>query len=343
MTKGGTSGCAESEPSCPPPVRAGGVDPVKLLVLGGTRFLSREVAAGAVARGWDVTCACRGTSGTLPDGVAHLPWDRDDEVPAELAAGGWDAVVDVARLPSHVRRAVAATAGAHWVFVSTVSVYADTSSRAMEPLVEPIPADIDLSVDPEAYGGMKVACEQVVQQQAASSVVVRPGLIVGPGDPSGRFPYWPQRLARGGEVLAPGRPEDVVQVIDVRDLAAWLLDLAASPTTGVFDAVGEPMPLGDLLAHVASGVGHASPHLTWVDAAFLEAQDVVPWAGEHSLPLWLPRPEYDGMLAHDPGPALAAGLRLRPVAQTAPGCLDSPVTALTPEREAEVLAAWHAR
>lgn len=315
---------------------------MNLLVLGGTRFLSRETAVQAVARGWDVTCACRGQSGTVPDGATHLPWDRADEPPAALVDGDWDAVVDVTRLPSQARAAVAAVPDAHWVFVSTVSVYTDNSSPAMEPLADPITEDVDLAVDPEAYGGMKVACEQVVQELATSSVIARPGLIVGPGDPTGRFAYWPQRLVRGGEVLAPGRPDDVVQVIDVRDLATWLLDLAESRTTGVFDAVGTTMPFGEMLAGIAEGVG-ADARLTWVDQDFLEAHDVAPWAGEGSLPLWLPRPEYDGMLAHDPSPAEAAGLRLRTPAETAPGCLDSPVTALTPEREAEVLAAWHAR
>jgi len=316
---------------------------MKLLVLGGTRFLSRQVATQAVALGWDVTAACRGASGPLPEGVRHLPWDRADEAPDALVAGEWDAVVDVARLPSHVRRAVPATAGAHWVFVSTVSVYPDNGSPAMEPLAEPITDDVDLAVDPEAYGGMKVACEQIVREHASSWVIARPGLIVGPGDPTGRFAYWPQRLARGGEVLAPGRPGDVVQVIDVRDLATWLLDLAEARTTGVFDAVGEPMPMAAMLAGVAAGVGVAEPRLTWVDAEFLEAREVAPWAGEGSLPLWLPRPEYDGMLAHDPGPAVAAGLRLRPVAETAPDCLDSPVTAMTAEREVELLSEWHSR
>lgn len=316
---------------------------MKLLVLGGSRFLSREVAGQAVARGWDVTCACRGTSGPVPEGATHLPWDRADAPPAAIADGGWDAVVDVARLPSQVRSAVAATSYAHWVFVSTVSVYADSSSLAMGPLLEPVTEDVDLAVDPEAYGGMKVACEQDVHAGTSSSVIARPGLIVGPGDPTGRFAYWPQRLARGGEVLAPGRPADLVQVIDVRDLAAWLLELAESRTTGAYDAVGEPVPLSELLGQVAAGVGDPDPQLTWVDSDFLAQQGVQPWAGEGSLPLWLPRPAYDGMLAHDPGPAVAAGLRLRHLAETAPGCLDSPVTALTPEREAEVLAAWHAR
>lgn len=316
---------------------------MKLLVLGGTRFLSREVATRAVGRGWDVTCACRGTSGPVPEGARHLRWDRADPPPAEVVDGGWDAVVDVGRLPSQVSAAVAATPDAHWVFVSTVSVYADNASPAMEPLLDPITDDVDLAVDPEAYGGMKVACEQAVTATAASAVVVRPGLIVGPGDPTGRFAYWPQRLARGGEVLAPGRPEDVVQVIDVRDLADWLLVLAEQRTTGTYDAVGTPTPFGDLLAGVAEGVGARDPRLTWVDAAFLESHGVEPWAGEGSLPLWLPRPAYDGMLRHDPAPAEAVGLRLRPPTATAPACLDDPVTALAPEREAEVLAAWHAR
>jgi 2'-hydroxyisoflavone reductase len=316
---------------------------MKLLVLGGTRFLSREVATQAVALGWDVTCACRGRSGSVPKGATHLAWDRADEVPTEILDGGWDAVVDVARLPSQVRSAVAAAADAHWVFVSTISVYADNGSPLMEPLLDPITDDVDLAVDPSAYGGMKVACEQVVRSGAASSVIARPGLIVGPGDPTGRFAHWPQRLARGGEVLAPGSPADVVQVIDVRDLAAWLLVLAEQRTTGVLDAVGNPMPFAQLLDGIAVGVGNTSPELTWVETAYLEEQGVQHWAGEGSLPLWLPRPEYDGMLAHDPGPAEAAGLRLRPVAETAPGCLDSEVVALSPEREAEVLAAWHAR
>ncbi len=315
---------------------------MKLLVLGGTRFLSRETAVQALSRGWDVTCACRGESGPVPDGATHVPWDRADDPPAALVDGDWDAVVDVTRLPSHARRALAAVPGAHWVFVSTVSVYPDNSSTAMEPLAEPITEDVDLAVDPEAYGGMKVACEQAVQELATSYAIARPGLIVGPGDPTGRFAYWPQRLARGGDVLAPGRPEDIVQVIDVRDLAAWLLDLAEARTTGVFDAVGRPMPFGEMLAGVAAGVG-TEPDLTWVDQDFLEAHDVAPWAGDGSLPLWLPRPEYDGMLAHDPGPAEAVGLRLRTPAETAPGCLDSPVTALAPQREAELLAAWRAR
>lgn len=316
---------------------------MRLLVLGGTRFLSREVAAQAVARGWEVTCACRGESGDVPAGAELLRWDRAEEAPQALLDGAWDAVVDVARLPSHVRRAVAAVPDAHWVFVSTINVYADDASSAMGPLVEPVTEDVDLASDPEAYGPMKVACESVVRDRTASSVVVRPGLIAGPGDATGRFAYWPQRLARGGEVLAPGSPDDVVQVIDVRDLAAWILDLGADRTTGVYDAVGTPTAIGDLLAQVAAGVGGRAPLFTWVDAAFLEAHGVQHWAGDGSLPLWLPRPDHDGMMSHDPGPAVAAGLRLRPVGDTARDSLGGPAYGLSPEREAEVLAAWSSR
>ena len=315
---------------------------MKLLVLGGTRFLSRETAAQALARGWEVTCACRGESGAVPDGATHVRWDRAEPPPEALTQGRWDAVVDVARHPSHVRRAVEAVPDAHWVFVSTISVYADNSSPATEPLAEAITDDVDLAEDPEAYGGMKVACEQLVVDHAASAAVVRPGLIVGPGDPTGRFAHWPQRLARGGEVLAPGAPDDVVQVIDVRDLAAWMLDLAEARTTGAFDAVGEPMPFADLLAEVARGRrGRPAAHLGRPGLPRGARRRAV--GGRGLAAAVAPTPGVRRHAGARPRPGVAAGLRLRPVAESAPGCLDSPVTALSAEREAEVLAAWHAR
>lgn len=327
---------------------------MRLLVLGGSVFLSRAVAAEAVGRGHDVTCACRGTSGSLPDGVRHLVWDRAGPVPAELARSSYDAVVDVGRLPSWVRRAVEALPDAHWVFVSSVSVYADDATPGGGPETLPLhPArqqDADLATEPHAYGPMKVACESVVRAGTASSVVVRPGLVVGPGDPTGRFTYWPARLATAGraEVLAPGSPDHPVQVVDVRDLAGLLVTLAEAGTTGVLDGVGPVQPLGDLLTRVAGGVG-ADPTWTWVSQDFLERQQVAPWAGPRSVPLWLPRPAYDGMLTHDPGPARAAGLVTRPVADTAADTLawlraepDATVTGLTAEEESELLATWHA-
>lgn len=327
---------------------------MKLLVLGGSVFLSQAVAAEAVRRGHDVTCANRGSSGAVPDGAELVVWDRRDPAPAALTRTAYDAVVDVARMPSWVRSAVAAFPSAHWVFVSTVNVYADDATPGGRPgtlaLREPITVDVDLATDPEAYGPMKVACEQVVRDAAASWTVIRPGLIVGPGDPTGRFSYWPARMADAEhrEVLAPGRPEDRTQVIDVRDLAAWIVTAAEERTGGDYDGVGEVLAMSEVLEAVAAGC-EADVELTWVPQEFLTEQGVQPWSGPDSLPLWLPRPEYDGMGAHDPAPSYAAGLVLRPLAETARDTLAwlratpaaATLTGMTREREAAVLAAWH--
>jgi nucleoside-diphosphate-sugar epimerase len=320
---------------------------MRILVLGGTLFLSHAVAEHAVRAGHEVVCAARGVSGAVPEGARLAVWDRAEPVPSDLAAESFDVVVDVARTPSWVRAAVAAWPGAHWVLVSTISVYADDATPGGGPgtlaLHQPEPADVDLAVTPEAYGPMKLACEQAVRDGAASWTVVRPGLVVGPGDPSGRFTYWPHRLAAGGEVLAPGSRSDAVQVVDVRDLAAWLVRLGETRLAGTLDAVGPVQTLGDLLGAVAAGVGVA-PALTWVDHATLEELGVEPWAGPGSLPLWLPRPSHDGMLAHDAGPARDAGLVTRPVEDTARDTLawlratpDAALTGLDAAREREVL------
>ncbi|WKN48329.1 NAD-dependent epimerase/dehydratase family protein [Nocardioides sp. Arc9.136] len=328
---------------------------MRLLVLGGSVFLSRAVAEEALARGHEVVCACRGRSGPVPDGADHVELDRTQPLPETLQADAatYDAVVDVARHPSWVRAAVAATPEAHWVFVSTINVYADESTPGGTPgslpLREPHREDADLSVDMEAYGPMKVACESIVRAGARSSTVVRPGLVVGPGDPTGRFTYWPARFAAVDThptVLAPGDPDDLVQVVDVRDLAAWLVTLAERRTTGTFDGVGPATPVRDLLAAVALGSGGGDALLRWTARDALEAHGVEPWAGPRSLPLWLPRPEYDGLVAHDADPSLDAGLVVRPVEDTARDTLawlratpDAPVTGLTRDEEAAVLAA----
>ncbi len=321
---------------------------MRILVLGGSVFLSKATAAEAVLRGHEVVCANRGLSGGVPTGAGFVKYDRDDRWPDELR--GFDAVVDVARHPSRVKRAVEALPDAHWVFVSTVSVYSDEATpgqRPGAPLVEPITEDVDLRENPAAYGGMKVACEQAVTAGAVSASIVRPGLIVGPGDPTGRFTYWPVRMARAaGPVLVPGNPEDPVQVIDVRDLASWLVDLAENRTEGTWDAISQPLGIGELLTRVAEGCDVA-PVLVWVPRTFLEAQGVQPWVGPRSLPLWLPRPEADGMQSHDAEPAFEAGLDLRPLAETARDTLawfrgqpDAVLTGLTPDEEAQVVAAW---
>lgn len=310
-----------------------------LLVLGGTAFLSRAVATIAVAGGHRVTCAARGVSGSVPDGAELLVLDRSGSEPSPLTGRRFDAVVDVARTPSWVRSAVAATTGAHWVFVSTVSVYADLATPDQRP------EDTPLLEPAETYGALKVECERAACD-AVSSMILRPGLIVGPGDPTGRFSYWPNRLADldgDPRVLAPGAPSDRVQVIDVRDLAAWIVTTAEQRTEGVLDAVGAVQPIGNLLADVAAGC-RADPHWVWLDQHQLAAHDIRPWSGERSLPLWVPRPDLTGMLTRDPAPALAAGLELRSIQETARDTLswlesdpEAAVTGLTRAQELTVL------
>ncbi|MEO6512670.1 MAG: NAD-dependent epimerase/dehydratase family protein, partial [Nocardioides sp.] len=238
---------------------------MRILVLGGSVFLSQATATDAIARGHDVTCVTRGQSGAVPEGARHVVWDRGDDVPPDLAAEDFDGVVDVARIPSYVRKAVAAWPHAHWVFVSTVNVYSDTETPDPGPdsrLVEAIEEDQDLGENPEAYGGMKVACERLVMDGAARWMVIRPGLIVGPGDPSGRFTYWPERLADGGRVLGPGDPADRSQIIDARDIAEWAVRSWENGTTGAYDGVGPVTPVGQVLEETAAGVG-TSPEVVW--------------------------------------------------------------------------------
>ena len=319
---------------------------MRILVLGGSVFLSKATATDAVARGHDVTCVTRGQSGDVPAGARHVVWDRADDVPAHLAAETFDAVVDVSRIPSHVRKAVAAWPGAHWVFVSTVNVYADNATPDPGPdseLVDAIEEDKDLKEDPSAYGGMKVACERLVAEGASRSTLVRPGLIVGPGDPTGRYGYWPERLADRGPVLGPGDPSDRVQIIDVRDLAEWIVRIVEDGTTGAYDGVGPATPVGEVLAQSAAGVG-ADPEIVWPGQELLTEQGVDPWMGDGALPLWLPRPEYDGMITHRFDVSEAAGLTVRPFADTARDTLawmrehpDAARTGMSRERESEVL------
>ncbi|MEU4364390.1 NAD-dependent epimerase/dehydratase family protein [Promicromonospora sp. NPDC023987] len=326
---------------------------MRILVLGGTVFLSRAVAQAALAHGHDVTCAARGVSGTVPDGASLVRWDRAEAVPSELAGRQFDAVVDVSRIPSHVRKAVAAFPDAHWTFVSTVNVYADTATVGSTPatlaLLEPIETDDDPASGPETYGAMKVACETLVRAGTSQALVIRPGLIVGPGDPSGRFAYWPARFAEaardGLPVLVPEPLDAPVQLVDVRDLAEWIVTAAEAGTTGDFDAVCPPVPRSELLAQVADGAG-ADPELVPVAPEVLAEHEVVPWSGPRSIPFWAADLVGSGFMAHDVTPSLQAGLMIRPFAETARDTLawlratpDAEVTGLTREEEQEVLAA----
>ena len=323
---------------------------MRLLILGGTQFLGRAIAAHACALGHDVTCAARGVAGKVPDRARFIPVDRDTpDGLAPLAGEAFDAVVDVSRHPGQVRRAVAALKHRveHWTFVSTVTVYADnrtTGQRAVAaPLRAPTAPEIEHSTD-ETYGSAKVACEQAIGE---SAFICRPGLIAGPEDPTGRFTYWPMRLDRGGEVLVPGTPDDAVQLIDVRDLAQWIVHAAQTRLTGYFDGIGPTYTRGQFLAGCAEAVG-SSCTFTWVDRAFLESHDIKRWSGPRSLPLWLPLPEFAGFNTRDTSPARESGLTLRTISETARDTLfwartaGGPVTGLTADEEKAVLKAWHA-
>ena len=297
---------------------------MRFLILGGSQFLGRAIAAHACAAGHDVTCAARGIAGPIASGARFIRVDRDDaEGLAPLEGEAFDAIVDVSRHPGQVRRAVAALKrhAAHLTFVSTVSVYADNRTPGQRadtaPLRAPTAPDIEHSRE-EIYGAAKVACEQAV---GANAFICRAGLIVGPEDPTGRFTYWPARLARGGEVLAPATPQDPVQLIDVRDLARWIVDAAQAGMTGTYDAIGPSRPRGEFLAECAAALG-SSCTFTWIDRAFLEAHDVRRWTGPRSLPLWLPLPDYAGFATRDTTPARDAGLALRPLAETARDTFD---------------------
>src|SRR6266567_6363368 len=292
---------------------------MRLLILGGTQFLGRAIAAHAHAMGHDVTCAARGVAGTVPYGARFIAVDRD--IPdglAPLAGEAFDAVVDVSRHPGQARRAVAALKQRveHWTFVSTVSVYADnrtTGQRAVDaPLRAPTAPEIEHSTE-ETYGSAKIACEQAIGKGA---FICRAGLIVGPEDPTGRFTYWPMRLDRGGEVLVPGTPDDAVQFIDVRDLAQWIVHAAQTRLTGYFDGIGPSYTRGQLLADCAEALG-SSCTFTWVDRAFLESHDIRRWSGPRSLPLWLPLPDYAGFATRDTSPARDSGLTVRTLSETA--------------------------
>ena len=328
---------------------------MRTLVLGGTVFLSRAVAEAARDAGHEVTSLARGVSGSVPDGVRLVRADRAEAgAYQELAGETFDAVVDVANSLTQVRGALVALAAhaRHWTYVSTCNVYSDDATpgqrAATAPLRSPATEDSD---DLEQYGAINVACEQATARAMGTdrTFLCRPGLIVGPGDTTMRFRYWVNRLAAGGEVLAPGAPDRPIQFIDVRDLARWIVAAGEQGLTGGYDGIGTPLPMAEALAAITAGVA-GTPTYTWVDQEFLTGHEVAPWMGPRSLPLWLPEPEYAGFASRDVSDSLAAGLTTRSIADTARDTLAAEPTApvpgagrdagLTAADEAELLAAW---
>lgn len=329
---------------------------MRLLVLGGTLFVSRAVAAEAVRRGHEVVCAARGKTGSVPDGAKLVAVDRDaPDGLAPLAGESFDAVVDVAKISyPWVANAldVLADNAAHWTFVSSVSVYSDGLTQGQgpdAPVLAPQQAEVPAGqplTDPELYGAIKVASENAVLERLGDrAFVVRPGLITGPGDTSDRFGYWPGRMARGGRVLVPDAPDAPAQIVDVRDLADWIVSSAERKLVGVYDAIGPSRPLNDVLADIAETVG-VDVELVKAAPEALKAAGVQPWAGPRSLPLWLPEEDY-GLGAHDPAPSIAAGMPVRSFADAVLGALERERAlgldrerraGLSLEEEAEVLA-----
>ncbi|WP_309129112.1 NAD-dependent epimerase/dehydratase family protein [Microbacterium sp.] len=291
----------------------------KVLVLGGTGWLSGRIASRWRDAGADVTCLARGER-AAPNGTVLVRGDRDDaEAYRPLAEQRWDEVVDISSRARHVREAVAALGDVadHWTYVSSMSVYSDDLTGGMDesgPVYEPA-AD----GDEYDYGREKVAAEQSVRALGDRAFVARPGLIVGPGDPSDRFGYWAAAFDRAGPepVLTPVTHARSAQVIDVDDLAAFL---AAPPRSGVVNAIGDPHPLGEMLARIRTATGHSGKVLEATDA-WLEEQGVQYWMGERSLPLWLPA-DMSGFMTRDNAAYRAAGGTFSPFDDTILRVLD---------------------
>ena len=295
---------------------------MSLLVLGGTAWLGRAVAAAGVALGQEVTILARGQSGAPPDDVEVVRADRGAPGAYDAVRDrDWDVVIDVARQPSHVAGALEAVGdrAASWVFVSSASVYAAGEVPGADETAELLPAHEADDEGWETYGARKVAGERLVLDAVGDrALVARSGLIAGPGDHTDRTGYWPLRFAHPASpddaVLVPDSPL-LTQVLDVRDLAQWLVSAGLSRAGGVVNASGPTIPLADHLAAARSVAGHSGPVVP-VDQDWLAAHEVAPWSGERSLPLWLPLPEYAGFMARSTAAAEALGLVARPLEQT---------------------------
>ena len=331
---------------------------MKLLILGGTRFVGRGIVDAALERGHNVTLFNRGQS--KPDlypQLEKLIGDRDGDLSA-LSGRRWDAIIDTCGyVPRVVGQSVQLLADQveHYTFISSVSVYADPTEPGVDEshAVGILEDESVEEIDGDTYGPLKALCETLVtQSMPGRSLIVRPGLIVGPYDTSDRFSYWPKRVSNGGEVLAPGRPERDVQFIDVRDLSDWVIELVEKRITGTYNAVSPPGQWSmEEVLEVCKRVSKSKAAMVWVDDDFLVDQGVEAWM---EMPLWIPEsdPEFSGFFAFDVTKAQKAGLKFREIEETVRDTLAWLKTrnadhqwraGMKPEREAELLARWRAR
>lgn len=304
---------------------------MKLLIIGGTRFLGRHLVAAALARGHEVTLFNRGNNAIEAD-VETIEGDRHTELD-KLKGRRWDAVVDTCgHLPRAVRAAAAVLADSvnRYVFISSQNAYTDVK---VPGITEDYPLaaltgeqlnqanSIDTKGEPSygaLYGGLKARCEQAAEEVMPNRVLVlRPGLLVGPYDYSDRFTYWVVRVAAGGKVLAPGRPERFIQFIDARDLAEWTIELIAQNATGAYNTHGRPNTLTmQALLNECKNVSQSDAHFTWAGEEFLLEQQVAAWS---EMPLWLPdeaAPHLKGFMFISPQKAIAEGLTFRSLTDT---------------------------
>lgn len=349
------SACSRSAPAPAPVARPEAPAPSpkkKILILGGTGFLGPKTIAAALARGHTITIFNRGKREKLlplEHEVEHLYGNRDPDLPADdekgpdgkllrpdstpkgleqLAGRKWDVVIDNSGYyPRMVKASAQLLAGnaSQYIFISSISAYdenpaagGDENTRLAtlaDPTVEKMGDQF------ENYGGLKVLCEKAAEESfPGRATIVRPGYIIGPGDPTDRFTYWPVRISKGGDVLAPGSPDDPLQWIDVRDLAEWLVTLAERGTAGPFNAVGPATPgrWGDVLQTCVDAAPGA--RLVWVPTAWLEQNGA---GGEDAFPIWVPPTgKFEGFHRWNNDRAEAAGLTFRPMSETVKGLLD---------------------